>query len=138
MGLSWYLYEKKGSLLIGSIAAIVLMYLTIWIGLYIPVALSKATWIIIIMIYIFFASTMPVQRLLQPRDYINALELGVAMVLLIVGIIVRPLPIVAPAVVSSPAGAPSMFPVHIYHYSVRRDIGLSQLSIERHQLEADR
>ena len=110
MGLSWYLYEKKGSLLIGSIAAIVLMYLTIWIGLYIPVALSKATWIIIIMIYIFFASTMPVQRLLQPRDYINALELGVAMVLLIAGIIVRPLPIVAPAVVSSPSGAPSMFP----------------------------
>ncbi len=110
MGLSWYLYEKKGSLLIGSIVAIVLMYLTIWIGLYIPVALSKATWMIIIMIYIFFASTMPVQRLLQPRDYINALELGVAMVLLIAGIIVRPLPIVAPAVVSSPSGAPSMFP----------------------------
>jgi len=110
MALSWYLYEKKGSLLIGSIVAIVLMYLTIWIGLYIPVALSKAAWIIIIMIYIFFASTMPVQRLLQPRDYINALELGVAMILLIVGIIVRPLPIVAPAVVASPAGAPSMFP----------------------------
>lgn len=110
MALSWYLYEKKGSLLIGSIVAIVLMYLTIWIGLYIPVALSKAAWIIIIMIYIFFASTMPVQRLLQPRDYINALELGVAMILLIVGIIIRPLPIVAPAVVSSPAGAPSMFP----------------------------
>ena len=110
MGLSWYLYENKGSLLIGSIVAIVLMYLTIWIGLYIPVALSKATWIVIIMIYIFFASTTPVQRLLQPRDYINALELGVAMVLLIVGIIARPLPIVAPAVVTSPAGAPSMFP----------------------------
>ena len=32
------------------------------------------------------------------------------MILLIVGIIVRPLPIVAPAVVASPAGAPSMFP----------------------------
>jgi carbon starvation protein len=110
MGLSWYLYENKGSLLIGSIVAIVLMYLTIWIGLYIPVALSRATWIVIIMIYVFFASTLPVQRLLQPRDYINALELGVAMILLIVGIIVRPLPIVAPAVVTSPAGAPSMFP----------------------------
>src|SRR5690606_29056545 len=55
-------------------------------------------------------STLPVQRLLQPRDYINALELGVAMVLLIVGIIIRPLPIVAPAVISSPAGAPPMFP----------------------------
>lgn len=110
MGLSWYLYDKKGNLLIGSIVAIVLMYLTIWIGLYIPVALSKAAWLIIIMVYIFFASTMPVQRLLQPRDYINALELGVAMILLVAGIIIRPLPIVAPAVISSPAGAPSMFP----------------------------
>jgi len=110
MGLSWYLYDRKGSLLTGSIVAIVLMYFTIWVGLFIPVALSKATWLIIIMIYIFFASTMPVQRLLQPRDYINALELGVAMILLIVGIIVRPLPIAAPAVISSPAGAPSMFP----------------------------
>ncbi len=110
MGLSWYLYEKKGSLLIGSIVAIVLMYFTIWVGLFIPVALSKAAWLIIIMIYVFFASTMPVQRLLQPRDDINALELGVAMALLIVGIVVRPLPIVAPAIVSSPAGAPSMFP----------------------------
>ncbi|MGB4720639.1 MAG: carbon starvation CstA 5TM domain-containing protein, partial [Bacillota bacterium] len=43
-------------------------------------------------------------------DYINALELGVAMILLVLGIIVRPLPIVAPAVVSSPAGAPPIFP----------------------------
>jgi carbon starvation protein len=110
MTLSWYLYEKKGSLLVGSIAAIVAMYVTIWIGLFIPVALSKAAWLIIIMIYVFFASTMPVQRLLQPRDYINALELGVAMILLIVGIIVRPLPIVAPAVISAPAGAPPMLP----------------------------
>ncbi|HAI87572.1 MAG TPA: carbon starvation protein A [Firmicutes bacterium] len=110
MTLSWYLYEKKGSLLVGSIAAIVAMYVTIWIGLFIPVALSKAAWLIIIMIYVFFASTMPVQRLLQPRDYINALELGVAMILLIVGIIVRPLPIVAPAVISAPAGAPPIFP----------------------------
>ncbi len=110
MTLSWYLYEKKGSLLVGSIAAIVAMYITIWIGLYIPVALSKAAWLIIIMIYVFFASTMPVQRLLQPRDYINALELGVAMILLILGIIIRPLPIVAPAVISAPAGAPPMFP----------------------------
>ena len=110
MGLSWYLYQKKGSLLVGSIVAITLMYFTIWLGLYLPLSLTNQTWLVIIMIYVFFASTMPVQRLLQPRDYINALELGVAMVLLVVGIIVRPLPIVAPAVIPSPAGAPPMFP----------------------------
>ncbi|MEA4884461.1 MAG: carbon starvation protein A [Clostridia bacterium] len=110
MTLSWYLYNKKGSLLLGSIAAIIAMYFTIWVGLFIPVSLSKPVWLIIIMVYIFFASTMPVQRLLQPRDYINALELGVAMVLLMIGIIIKPMPMVAPAVVSAPAGAPPMFP----------------------------
>ncbi|MGB4633679.1 MAG: carbon starvation CstA family protein, partial [Bacillota bacterium] len=110
MGLSWYIYQQKGSLVVGSIVAIALMYLTIWLGLYIPISLSHPVWLVIIMVYIFFASTLPVQRLLQPRDYINALELGVAMILLVLGIIVRPLPIVAPAVVSSPAGAPPIFP----------------------------
>lgn len=110
MGLSWYLFNKKGSLLVGSIVAIALMYLTIWIGLYIPIRLTSAAWIVIIMVYIYFASTLPVHRLLQPRDYINALELGIAMVLLILGIVVAPKPIVAPAVVASPAGAPPMVP----------------------------
>ncbi|MFY9134135.1 MAG: carbon starvation CstA family protein, partial [Bacillota bacterium] len=73
MGLSYYLYQKKGNLAVGSVVAIVLMYLTIWIGLYIPLELTNEVWLIIIMVYIFFASTMPVQKLLQPRDYINAL-----------------------------------------------------------------
>lgn len=110
MGLSYYLYQKKGSLLLGSIVAIVLMYLTIWIGLYIPVSLPASAWLVIIMVYIFFASVLPVQKLLQPRDYINALELGVAMVLLVLGIIVKPQPIVAPAFVANPADAPPLFP----------------------------
>jgi len=110
MGLSYYLYNKKGSLLWGSIVAIVLMYLTIWIGLYVPIKLTANVWLPIIVIYIFFASVTPVQRLLQPRDYINALELGIAMILLVLGIIVAPKPIVAPAVVSNPAGAPPLFP----------------------------
>ncbi|MGE5483967.1 MAG: carbon starvation protein A [Ignavibacteriales bacterium] len=110
MGLSWYLYKRSGSLAVGSIVALALMYLTIWMGLFIPVKATADTWIIIIMVYIFFASVLPVQTLLQPRDYINALELGVAMILLVAGIVVAPRPIVAPAVVASPTGAPPLFP----------------------------
>lgn len=110
MGLSYYLYKRKGSLLLGSIVAIALMYLTIWIGLSVPIAIPAQAWIVIIMVYIFFASVLPVQQLLQPRDYINALELGVAMLLLVLGIIIKPQPIAAPAVVASPGGAPPLFP----------------------------
>lgn len=110
MGLSWYIYKKKGNLTLGSIVAIVLMYLTIWIGLFIPAKLSAPTWIVIIMVYIYFASVLPVQTLLQPRDYINALELGVAMVLLIAGVIAAPKPFAAPAYIPKPTGAPPLFP----------------------------
>jgi len=137
MGLSYYLYQRKGNLTIGSIIAIVLMYLSIWIGLYIPVALSREIWLIIIMAYIFIASTLPVQRLLQPRDYINALELLVVMVLLIVGIIVRPMPIVAPAVVQAPAGAPAMMPFLFIHDSLWRNIRLPFAGVKWHKFQAD-
>ncbi len=144
MGLSYYLYQKKGNLAVGSVVAIVLMYLTIWIGLYIPLELTNEVWLIIIMVYIFFASTMPVQKLLQPRDYINALELLVAMVLLIIGIIVRPQPIVAPAVVHAPAGAPSRMPflfitiacgaISGFHSLVSSGTSSKQIASEPHAL----
>jgi carbon starvation protein len=144
MGLSYYLYQRKGNLAIGSIVAIVLMYLSIWVGLYIPVAFSREIWLIIIMAYIFIASTLPVQRLLQPRDYINALELLVVMVLLVIGIIVRPMPIVAPAVVYAPEGAPSMMPflfitiacgaISGFHSLVSSGTSSKQIASEPHAL----
>ena len=37
----------------GSIVAIVLMYFTIWLGLYLPLSLTNQTWLVIIMIYVF-------------------------------------------------------------------------------------
>ena len=41
------------------------------------------TWVVILLVYAFIASAIPVTILLQPRDYINAWQLFVAMGLLI-------------------------------------------------------
>ena len=86
-----------------SIAALLLLYAFVILGVQVPVVLpfereaSVVVWCIILFIYVFFASTMPVQKLLQPRDYINSHQLMVAMALLILGVFI------AHPVMSAPA-----------------------------------
>ena len=43
-------------------------------------------WTVILMVYCFIASVMPVWTLLQPRDYINSHQLLVALILLVLGL----------------------------------------------------
>jgi len=72
--------------------------------LYIPIRVppiqgsSVVTWCIILFVYVFFASTLPVQKLLQPRDYINSHQLLVAIVLILIGLFVAHPVITAPAI----------------------------------------
>jgi carbon starvation protein len=47
---------------------------------------------------VYFASTIPVQKLLQPRDYINSHQLLVAMALVVTGLVVAHPRITAPAI----------------------------------------
>lgn len=115
---------KRGStkLTLWTIFAVVLMYFTVGIGVSNPVVMpsvagipATGVWTIFLLIYAFIASVLPVTTLLQPRDYINAYQLIVAMALLIVGIFAASfsggMEIVAPAVNTHPQEAPSMFPV---------------------------
>ena len=67
-------------------------------------------WVIIMLVYSYIASTLPVTTLLQPRDYINAHQLYVALALLFIGVIVTRPEFVAPAVNAMPKGAPPMWP----------------------------
>ncbi|MGD2035376.1 MAG: carbon starvation CstA family protein, partial [Bacteroidales bacterium] len=109
--------QKGKSDLLFSVIALLMMYITIVIGVYFPVDLSKipfyqnlaaqgfvmgnlvtVSWCVLLFIYVFFASTMPVQKLLQPRDYINSHQLLVAILLIVAGVFVAHPVISAPAV----------------------------------------
>jgi len=122
MTLGFLIYKRKmkGTTLL-SIAALILMYATMVIGHYFQYKMPTVfgipptgIWTIILLIYVSFASILPVNILLQPRDYINSHQLMVAMILLIAGTVVvtftKGLPLVAPAVQLSPQGAPSLWP----------------------------
>lgn len=118
--LGWMIRKGKNDLLY-SIIAVLLMYGTVIIGLYIPIRVppiqgsSVVTWCLILFVYVFFASTLPVQKLLQPRDYINSHQLLVAIALIIVGLFVAHPVITAPAInnaaFASGSDVPDIMPI---------------------------
>ncbi|HPC70259.1 MAG TPA: carbon starvation protein A [Treponema sp.] len=56
----------------GSLIGVVLIIAAFWAGDMLPVTASKDVWFIVIFIYIVIASALPVNFLLQPRDYLNS------------------------------------------------------------------
>src|SRR5699024_5496909 len=54
-------------------------------------------WIMILMVYVYIASTLPVWKLLQPRDFINSHQLVVGLVILYLGLFLTNPTITAPA-----------------------------------------
>tara|TARA_B100001105_G_scaffold164803_1_gene132553 strand:+ start:1230 stop:3119 length:1890 start_codon:yes stop_codon:yes gene_type:complete len=127
------LHRKGIDLLVPSLLALGCMYLTViyggigmlgelnqWLS-----ELPRMTWVVILLLYSYVASVLPVWTLLQPRDYINSLQLLTALGLVVIGLFVaailggapvvdgaaRPaLELVAPAVQWKPEGAPMIFP----------------------------
>ena len=116
--LGFMVYKKGKSHIIYGIAATIMMYATIAIGSRVPVNLPAlgvlspvGIWVILLLIYAYVASTLPVTTLLQPRDYINAFQLCIAMALLLLGVVVVQPPMVAPAANLHAEGAPPLIPL---------------------------
>jgi carbon starvation protein len=124
--IGFWVYKWGGGLLVPSILALVLIYLAVYVGAYwLPVSLPEAwgssiiIWTMVLLIYCFIASVLPVWMLLQPRDFVNSHQLLVALVILVAGIGVAgisgqaDLAASAPAVVAPdhiPPGAPPILP----------------------------
>jgi len=125
VGLGLAVYRWKASVFWATAVAVFAMYVTIVLGQYMPLEMrdvavgghvlpATGVWVLILLVYAFVASTLPVTVLLQPRDYINAWQLFIAMGLLVAGVaasaVTGGLEIVAPAVNLHPEGAPPIWP----------------------------
>jgi len=122
VALGFAVYKRGASVPVATAIAVVGMYLCIAVGSWLPCGLGTAfgipatgLWVIILLIYAWVASTLPVTTLLQPRDYINAWQLFIAMALLVGGTVVASLtgklPLVAPAINPSlPTNTPPIWP----------------------------
>ncbi len=111
MVIGWFVYKKGVSVTRLTVVGFVLMLATIGIGLSIGRPdLASDSWILILLLYAFAASTLPVWSLLQPRDYLNSWLLYLGLGGAYVGLFVLSPEFAAPAVDTQPAGAPPIFP----------------------------
>lgn len=108
--IGYHTYKKERSMLIPSIIVLTIMYFSAVIATYVPVlqvdlvsyfggeqntvlfglngvSMAFFIWIIILMIYVYIASVLPVWKLLQPRDFINAQQLVLGLVILYLGLV---------------------------------------------------
>ncbi len=114
------LIKRQFSLIPLCIIGIIVLYASVYAGSYLPISLpetimglsDKASWIIILFVYAMIASLLPVWMLLQPRDFINGMQLIVGLFLLY-GAVFFSLPdITAPAFNTATAvDTPSIIPL---------------------------
>ncbi|PIE40485.1 MAG: carbon starvation protein A, partial [Gammaproteobacteria bacterium] len=114
------IYRFKLSLPLVSLVGVIALYALIWLGPQFPIELPKEMmginsvgwWVIILFTYAAIASLLPVWMLLQPRDYINGIQLFIGLGVLYVSILLFSPDVVAPAVNDNlPEGTPSMIPL---------------------------
>jgi carbon starvation protein len=134
-------HRRGGRLLLPSLLALALMYGTVWLGAGCPgldwaggwlgnavrslnaavAGLPVWGWVAVLLAYCYVASVLPVWLLLQPRDYINSLQLVTSLVLIVAGLTAaalfggsagdgQPLQLVAPMINLEPEGAPPILP----------------------------
>ena len=115
------IYRKRTPALAPSLIGVVILYLTIPLGAQFPLEIDPLanaigiaplqTWILILFTYAGIASRVPVWILLQPRDYINAHQLIIALAVIFLGVLIGFNEMVAPAINPDvPADAPPVFP----------------------------
>lgn len=116
MTLGWLVYKRGLPMFVPSLVCYGMLLTAIFYGDAVVQAfpaiasLSVTNWVVLLLLYSFVASVMPVWLLLQPRDYINSHQLITGLVLLSAGLLVLQPAIVAPAINASPEGAPSLIP----------------------------
>ncbi|SEL99639.1 carbon starvation protein [Blastococcus sp. DSM 46786] len=121
MAIGQYIYKTRSSALIPSIVGVIILYALILVGQAFPISLdglaealgveqTRNVWVVLLFIYTWAASRIPVWMLLQPRDYINSHQLFIALGVIALGVIVGMNTIQAPVINDVPEGSPNFFP----------------------------
>jgi len=113
-------YRLRVNFLIPTVFFLMLLYAALYVGSIYPVDIKPVAdavgleaimlWIVVLFTYTFFASSLPVWLLLQPRDFLNGLQVIILLFLIYLGALIANPSVSAPAFNPSPEGAPPMFP----------------------------
>ncbi|PRQ11897.1 carbon starvation protein A [Corynebacterium sp. 13CS0277] len=114
------IYRLHWNLPVVSVVGVIALYGLMVLGDRMPIVLPEqvlglspqAFWIVLLFLYAGVASLLPVWVLLQPRDYINGLQLFVGLAILYGSVAIAHPTLIAPALNDAmPEGSPSMVPL---------------------------
>ncbi|MFZ5802817.1 MAG: carbon starvation protein A [Candidatus Omnitrophota bacterium] len=95
MLVGWLAYRREWNMNLVTGLGVGLLVFLLWLGTKVPVKLGMVAglepltvWILSLLVYCFFASVLPVQLLLQPRDYIASYLLFAAVALGTAGVLI--------------------------------------------------
>lgn len=120
LGVGQAIYRFKWNLVVVSIIGVTALYALILLGDRFPVSLPdqilgltpEGFWIVALFLYAGIASVLPVWVLLQPRDYINGIQLFIGLGILYGAVLIASPTVVAPAWNDAvPADTPSIVPL---------------------------
>jgi carbon starvation protein len=111
VAMGWLIYRRGVPILPVTAVSFLVMLLLVWFGMEHPFhGLGVGAWSLILLVYAFLASVLPVWLLLQPRDFINSLLLYLGMIMMFGGFFLLRPAFQAPVFEAHPAGAPPIFP----------------------------
>lgn len=94
----YLLYKKKANPVPVTIVALAIIIGSIYYGFTMPpIVMSLTTWRVVLLIYVLFASGLPVWSLLVPRGYLNLYILLAGLILGVVSLLKCNLPLTLPA-----------------------------------------
>ncbi|WP_062380801.1 carbon starvation CstA family protein [Demequina pelophila] len=114
------IYRWRINLVVTTVIGVTALYSLILVGDRFPVSLPETVlglpvasfWILTLFLYAGIASMLPVWVLLQPRDYINGVQLFIGLGILYASVLIATPTVVAPAFNSAvPEGTPSIVPL---------------------------
>ncbi|CAM3053446.1 carbon starvation protein A [Paracoccus nototheniae] len=120
IGIGQVLYRSSAGLMWPTIIGVALLYGLILLGNAVPVALptemfglsDRVVWVLLLFLYAGIASTLPVWMLLQPRDYINGIQLFVALGIIYAAALLSAPTVVVPFINDQvPEGTPPIAPL---------------------------
>ena len=119
VGIGILIYRMGVGITWPTVVGTIILYAVIYLGELFPVTLAEtagvapaAQWILILFAYAAVASMLPVWLLLQPRDYINGIQLFVGLGILYGAVFIAAPTIVAPPINPNvPPGTPPIMPL---------------------------
>jgi len=114
MLVGWLMYRRNTNVSAATVVGILLLAAVIVLGYYVPVhpgPQAIKVWLVVLFIYCYVASIMPVNILLQPRDYLSTYILYAGMGFGVLGIFLTHPTVQAPVYVQWKAAQGPMWPM---------------------------